>query len=348
MSYKKVILNEFGGPQVLQVVQEPTLPEPGAGQVRVKVLAASATFTDTMVRKGIYYGFKETPPLSPGYDMVGVVDKLGAGVTGLNAGQMVADLTVWGAYTEYMLRPADSLVPVPAGLDPAEVVSMVLSYVTAYQMLHRVAKVQRGQKILVHGAGGAVGTALLQLGGLLDTFALLSTGLEMYGTASKSKHQLVKSLGGIPIDYQSEDFVGRMRAIGGVDAAFDAIGGDNFKRSFKSLKKGGILVPYGFYNQAMGRGGNVALEYIKVALWNILPNGRKASFYSIGDLRKKHPEWFKEDLGALFGLLKERKIKPSIERRMKLKNAAQAHELIEQAAVKGRIVLVMHDDWRTL
>lgn len=335
MSYKKVILPEFGGPEVLQVVEVNTLPEPGEGEVRVKVLAASATFTDTMVRKGIYYGFKETPPLSPGYDMVGVVDKLGQGVTDLEVGQIVADLTVFGAYTEYMLRPVDALIPVPAGLDPADAVSMVLSYVTAYQMLHRVAKIQSGQKILVHGAGGAVGTAMLQLGALLD--------LEMYGTASQSKHELVQSLGATPIDYMNEDFLDRMQVIGGVNAAFDAIGGENFKRSFKSLKKGGTLVPYGFYNQALGKGGNVALDYLSIALWNILPNGRKASFYSIGDLRKKNPEWFKEDLSILFGLLKEGKIKPSIEKRMKLEDAAQAHELIEDAAVKGRIVLIVNE-----
>jgi len=337
MSYKKVILNEFGGPQVLQVVEEATLPEPEAGEVRIKVLAASATFTDTMVRKGIYYGFKETPPLSPGYDMVGVVDKLGAGVTGLEIGQMVADLTVFGAYTEYMLRPADSLVPVPASLDPAEAVSMVLSYVTACQMLHRVAKIKPGQKILIHGAGGAVGTAILELGRQLD--------LEMYGTASISKHDLIKSLGGTPIDYKSEDFIERIQALDGdgMNAAFDAIGGENFKRSFKSLKRGGMLVPYGFYNQAMGRSGNVAMEYMNIALWNIIPNGRKASFYSIGALRKKHPEWFKKDLGVLFGLLKEGKIKPSIAKRMRLEDAAQAHELIERAAVKGRIVLMVNE-----
>jgi len=286
-----------------------------------------------MVRKGIYYGFKETPPLSPGYDMVGVVNKIGIGVTDLKAGQMVADLTIFGSYTGYMLRPANSLVPVPTGLDPAQAVSMVLSYVTAYQMLHRIAKVQRGQKILVHGAGGAVGTALLELGALLD--------LKMYGTASKTKHDLVTSLGATPIDYKSEDFLTRMLAIGGVDAAFDAIGADNFKRSFKSLKIGGVLVAYGFYNQAMGRGGNVAKEYMSIALWNFLPNGRKATFYSIGDLRKKNPEWFKKDLATLFALLKEGKLKPSIERRMKLEDAAQAHELIEQAEVKGRIVLLI-------
>ena len=336
MSYKKVILNEFGGPEVLEVVEEATLPEPGEGEVRVKVLAASATFTDTMVRKGIYFGFKETPPLSPGYDMVGVVDKIGANVDGFAFGQMVADLTVWGAYTEYMLRPANSLVPVPAEVSPADAVSMVLSYVTAYQMLHRVAKVKRGQSILVHGAGGAVGTALLELGKLLD--------LKMYGTASASKRELVEGLDAVHIDYAKEDFVARMQAEGKVDAAFDAISGENFKRSFASLKKGGALVPYGFYDNSMGKGGSVPIDFMKIMLWNILPNGRKASFYSIGDLRKKNPAWFKEDLAALFDLLKAGKLKPAIERRMKLDDAKEAHELIEKAAVKGRIVLMVNEE----
>jgi NADPH:quinone reductase-like Zn-dependent oxidoreductase len=342
MSYKKVMITEFGGPEVLEVVEEATLPEPQAGEVRVKVLAASATFTDTMVRKGVYYGLKETPPFPPGYDMVGAVDKLGTGVTSLEIGQVVADLTVFGAYTEYICRPADSLVPVPAGLDDdhgsfAEAVSLVLSYVTAYQMLHRSVKVERGQKILVHAAGGAVGTALLQLGKLLD--------LEMYGTASKSKHDLVASLGATPIDYKSEDFVERIQALtgDGVDAAFDAIGGGNFKRSFKSLKKGGTLVAFGFYNNAMGKGGSVPIDFMQVKLWDILPNGRSTTFYSIVPLRDKHPDWFREDLTDLFNLLAQGKIKPVIAQRMRLEDAVRAHELIEQAAVKGRIVLMINE-----
>lgn len=337
MSYKRVIITEFGGPEVLKVVEEVVLPEPGPGEVRVKVLATSACFTDTMIRKGVYRDVKEKPPFSPGYDVVGVVDNLGAGVTRLQVGQMVADLTVTGAYSEYICRPESSLVPVPAGLDPAEAVSLVLSYVTAYQMLHRSARVQRGQSILVHGAGGAVGTALLQLGKLLD--------LEMYGTASKPKHELVAGLGATPIDYRSEDFAERVRELtgDGVDAAFDAIGGDNFERSFKSLKRGGMLVAYGFYNDAMGKGGNVPSEFMKVALWNILPNGRSTTFYSIGALCKKCPDWFHEDLTELFNLLAQGKIKPVIAERMGLAEAARAHELIEQAAVQGKIVLMVNE-----
>ncbi len=337
MSYKRVIVTEFGGPEVLKGVEEAAPSEPGPGEVRVKVLATSACFTDTMIRKGVYGDLKKKPPFPPGYDLVGVVDKLGESVTRLKVGQTVADLTVSGAYSEYICRPESSLVPVPAGLDPAEAVSLVLSYVTAYQMLHRSAKVQRGQSILVHGAGGAVGTAMLQLGQLLD--------LEMCGTASRTKHELIASLSATPIDYRSEDFLERVRDLtgDGVDAAFDAIGGDNFKRSFKSLKRGGTLVAYGFYNDAMGKGGNVPIEFMRVALWNILPNGRSTTFYSIGALRKKHPDWFHEDLTELFNLLAQSKIKPVIAERMRLDEAARAHELIEQAAVQGKIVLIVNE-----
>ncbi len=337
MSYKRVVITRFGGPEVLKLIVEPTLPEPKAGEVRVKVLATSAAFTDAWIRKGTYPDVKEKPPFSPGYDMVGVVDKLGEGVTGLRVGQRVADLTVIGAYSEYICLPASRLTTVPEGLDPAEAVSLVLSYVTAYQMLHRMAKVQRGQRILVHGAGGAVGTALLQLGKLLD--------LEMYGTASQSKLELVRGLGATPIDYKSEDFVAVTRRLtgDGVDAAFDPIGGDNFKRSFSALRRGGTLVAYGFYNVTMGKGGSVPLDFMKIQLWNLWPNGRSAAFYSIGGSRQKQPAWFSEDLTALFGLLAQDKIKPVIAAQMPLAEASRAHELIEKAEVQGKIVLTVAD-----
>ncbi|MCK5921611.1 MAG: zinc-binding dehydrogenase [Methylococcales bacterium] len=335
MSYKQVIITEFGGPEVMEVVEKAALPEPVADEVRIKVQATSACFTDTMVRKGIYFDLKKKPPFPPGYDLVGVIDKVGTAVTHLHPGQTVADLTTIGAYTEYICRDASSVAVVPDGLDPAEVTSLVLSYVTAYQMLHRTAKIQRGQTVLVHGAGGAVGTALLELGKLLD--------LKMYSTASKSKHALVTRLGGIPIDYRSEDFVERL-GVGKIDAAFDAIGGDNFKRSFKTLKRGGTLVAYGFYDNSMGKGGSVPLEFMKVKLWDLWPNGRSAPFYSIGALRKKHPEWFREDLAALFDLLAQGKIKHAGERRMTLDDAVEAHKLIEKAAVNGRIVLMVGDE----
>ena len=156
MTYKRVIVKEFGSPEVLEVIEEPNLPEPKSGEIRVKVLVTSATFTDTMIRKGVYPDIKEKPPFSPGYDMVGVVDKLGEGTSKFRVGDRVCDLTIIGSYSEYICVSESHLVPVPDSIDPGEGVSLVLTYVTAYQMLHRVAKVETGQNILVHGAGGAV------------------------------------------------------------------------------------------------------------------------------------------------------------------------------------------------
>ncbi len=337
MSYKRVIITGFGGPEVLKLVEEAALPEPKPGEVRIKVLATSAAFTDVMIRKGKYPDVKDKPPFSPGYDVVGVVDKLGDGATRFKVGQRVADLTIIGAYSEYLCLPENRLTPVPDGLDPAEAVGLILSYVTAYQMLHRIAKVKGGQRILVHGGGGAVGTALLQLGKLLD--------LEMVATASKPKHELVARLGATPIDYQNENWVERLRHLtgDGVDAVFDPIGGYCFKQSFSVLRQGGLLVAYGFYNPVMGKGGSIPFDFIRLKLWNILPNGCSTTFYSIGALRQKQPKWFSEDLTKLFDLLVQGKIKPVIAARMPLAEARRAHELIEGAGMQGKIVLIVQE-----
>ncbi len=300
------------------------------------MLVTSAAFTDVMIRKGKYPDVKEKPLFTATIWSVSLKSWAMAR-PGSKRGTRVADLTVIGAYSEYLCLPESRLTPVPDGLDPAEAVSLVLSYVTAYQMLHRIAKVKGGQRILVHGAGGAVGTAMLQLGKLLD--------LEMYGTASKSKHELVARLGATPIDYQSGNWVERLRHLtgDGVDAVFDPIGGNSFGRSFSLLRRGGLLVAYGFYNAVMGKGGSIPLDFIRLKLWNMMPNGRSATFYSIGALRKKQPDWYSEDLTKLFALLAQGQIKPVIAARMPLAEARRAHELIEQAGVQGKIVLFVSE-----
>lgn len=333
MNYKKTIITKFGGTQVIKTMEEDGLPEPKANEVRVKVLHSCVNFTDIMIRKGKYPDVKEKPPFSPGYDMVGIIDKVGANVKGLKTGQKVADMTVIGAHAQYICLPEDQPVPLPEEIDPKEAVCLVLSYLTAYQMLHRTAKIDTGQKILIHGAGGAVGNALLQLGKL--------QGLEMYGTASESKHELINENNATPIDYRHTDFVKKIKSGTGhgVDAVFDPIGGQNFKKSFSVLKKGGKLVAYGFYDAVMGKGGSIPLDFIRLVTWNILPNGKSTVFYSIGAMRKKHPEWFKEDLITLFRLLAEKKIKPVIAEQIHLDDIAKAHEKIENAEVNGKIIV---------
>ena len=331
MSYKRIVISKFGGPEVLQLVNEKQLPEPKAGEVRVKVLKTGANFTDVMIRKGKYPGVKQKPPFSPGYDMIGIVDKCGEGVNRLQKGQRVADMTVIGAYSEYICLPEEKLTLVPDKVDSDDALGLILSYMTAWQMLHRVAKVQDGQSILVHGAAGAVGVALLQLGILKN--------LKIYGTASFPKHDLICAHGATPIDYKKEDFVENIKKQnGGVDAVFDPIGGSHFKRSFKTLNPGGKLVAFGFYNSVMGKGGNVPIDFLKLKLWNVLPNNRSTSFYSIGGFRKKHPEWFNEDLQRLFDLLREDKINPVISQHFPLEKAVEVHQKIEKAELKGKVI----------
>src|SRR5262245_36871831 len=185
-----------------------------------------------MMREGIH---PETPslPFTPGWDLIGMVDRLGNGISGIEPGQIMAALPIHGAYAEFVCLPQRELVPVPSGLDHAEAVSLVLNYVTAYQMLHHSARVRAGQRVLIHGAAGGVGTALLQLGRLV--------GLEMYGTCSSRGAPAVSSLGGIPIDYQHLDFVREIHRVtsGGVDAVFDGIGSTHIWRSRSALRRGG-------------------------------------------------------------------------------------------------------------
>ena len=258
MKHRRIVVTHYGGPDELRVVEE-ECPEPKQGEVRVRVLAAGVCLPDVMMREGIH---PETPPVpfTPGWDLVGVVDRLGEGVSGIEPGQIVAALPITGAYAQFVCLPLAELVPVPAGLDAAESVSLVLNYITAYQMLHRSAHVKPGQRALIHGAAGGVGSALLQLGRLAE--------LEMYGTCSSRGASAVSDLGAIPIDYQHQDFVEEIHRLTseGVDVVFDGIGGTHMWRSRKALHPGGKVVVYGLTSSlrggrlASGRSGHAAFS----------------------------------------------------------------------------------------
>ena len=343
MTNARVVVANYGGPDELRVIQEET-PEPKYGEVRVKVLAAGVALPDVMMREGIH---PETPPLpfTPGWDLVGVVDRLGAGVSGIEPGQMVAALPIHGAYAEFVCLPQRELVPVPTGLDPAEAVSLILNYITAYQMLHRSARVEPGQRVLIHGAAGGVGSALLQLGRL--------AGLEMYGTCSSRGTTAVSDLGGIPIDYQHQDFVKEIHRLAseGVDAVFDGIGGAHIWRSRKALRPGGRVVAYGLTGSLRGgrlasrREGRrqrfrpIAIFAVYIAGGWLFPGRRRVVPYSIQWLKRRRPAVFREDLMALLELLRQRKIEPLIAARLPLAEARRAHELLGQGGVTGKIVL---------
>lgn len=327
MKYKKIVLTKRGGPEVLQISQDELLP-PEGDQVQIKILACGLGRTDVAMRYG-YYPFAPKIPFVPGYEIVGRVESVGHKVTEFNIGDTVAALTVYGGYSEYIYLEQQHLVKVPEGLDPGEAVALVLNYTTAYQMLKRIAKVQEGNRILITGASGGVGTALLDLGKL--------EGLIMYGTASKQKHEIIRKYDAIPIDYKSQDFVEFIneRVPEGLDVVFDGQAGANIGRSFSLLRKGGKLVEYGYPNfSGMLKG------VFKVMLLNSVPNGRKAESYGISGSYKKNRRIILEDLATLFNFLKEKKIKPMISNRMPLLDASDANRILESGTVTGKIVLM--------
>ena len=344
MKHTRIVVTHYGGPEALRVVEEER-PEPKADEVRVKVLAAGVALPDVMAREGIH---PETPevPFTPGWDLVGVVDRSGVGVSGIEPGRTVTAMPIHGAYAEFVCLPERELVPVPPGLDPAEAVSLVLNYVTAYQMMHGSARVQAGQRVLIHGAAGGVGTALLQLGRL--------AGLEMYGTCSARSAPAVTVLGGVPIDYKDQDFVKESRRLtgDGVDVVFDPIGGNHLWQSREALRPGGRVVGYGNTTAlrgdalASGRPGRrnrlhgIPGYALYIAGGWILPGRKRVIPYSIQTLKRLRPARFRQDLIALLELLRQQKIRPLIARRFPLAEARQAQELLAKGGVTGKIVLV--------
>jgi NADPH2:quinone reductase len=329
MRHKRVVVRRYGGPEVITVIEE-DVPTPKAGEVRVKVLAAGVSLPDVLAREGVH---PETPrlPYTPGWDLVGTVDQLGGGVTGFELGQTVTAMPIHGCYAQYVCVSQRKLVPVPGGLDAAEAVAVVLNYITAWPMLHRSAKARPGQRMLIHGASGGVGSAMLQLARL--------AGVRMYGTCSGAGADIVRELGGIPIDYKNADFVKEIHRLtgDGVDVVFDGIGGENLWRSRDALREGGCVVTYGF--QSKMRGGRMAsisegrhpiresaeLGWFIVRNW-FKPGRKRMVPYSIRWLMRFEPAWFRQDLLTLLDLLKQRRIKPLIAERLPLEEARRARD----------------------
>jgi NADPH:quinone reductase len=326
-----VQVRRFGGPDELEVVDAP-LPTAGRGEVRVRVLASGMEYTDTLIRRHLYpQTSARRPPFVMGYDVVGEIDQVGERVSGFQVGDRVVDMTVVGSNTAYRTLRADHLTRVPPGVDPAEAATMILSWMTAYQLLHRAARVQPGQRVLVHGAAGAVGQALLVLGKL--------AGVELWGAARSTHAALVRELGATPINYQHEDFTRILT--GGFDVVLDGIGEDGYRRSLAALAPGGLLVAYGYSAgvEAHRRMLTMLVWIARLYLSSWLPGHKRAFFYSINVMRARHPAWFKEDLERLFGLLASGAIRPRVAGRISFDEVPEAHRRLEVGGLEGKLVL---------
>ncbi len=327
----EVVMPHKGGPEVLRVGRRGPLA-PTSGQAVVRVEAAGVSFAEVGMLKG-NYPMQPKFPFVPGYDLAGIVEGVGEGVDREMVGRRVAALTEKGAWADRVALDASKLVTVPEGLDPADAVAVVTNGVTAWQMVHRAAKVRPGQTVIVHGASGGVGTLLVQLARL--------AGAEVIGTASASKHETLRALGAVPIDYRNEDVPKRVREISpdGVDAVFDHVGGSGLVDSWRVLRQGGTLVSYGSASTLMGTGHRLR-PYLpivaRILLWSVLPNGKRATFYFV----KRWPKLFREDLSTVFSLLAEGKIEARVDRRLPLEKAAEALGLLASGKVSGKVVLV--------
>ncbi len=334
--HHRVVVARRGGPKVLEVVAE-RVPEPGPGEIRVKTVAAGVSSYDVMLRGHWFPGQKL--PYTPGEDIVGLVDQLGAGVSGLEVGQRVALWTFGdaGGYAEYLCQPAERAVPVPADLDAVDAVALVVNYLTASLAMNQIAHVDPGERVLVHGAAGGVGNALVQLG--------TRAGLEVYGTASAYNHELVESLGAVPIDYRNEDFVAKIRDLtgDGVDVVFDVIGGGRqLWRSSRALRTGGRLIMLGMASAVHGGIKKVPGSMLVVGLVKVLPNGKSAPMGpGMESYPEAHMEWYRDSLAEFFDLAVTGKMKPVISRRFPLREAAGAHEFIERGGYAGKVVLTV-------
>jgi NADPH:quinone reductase-like Zn-dependent oxidoreductase len=335
-SSHRVVVSEHGGPEVLSFIEEP-MPIPGPDQARVRVFAAGVSGYDLMFRRSGRLPGTPKVPFTLGVDVVGVVDETGDAASGLTRGQVVAGWTMgaggMGGYAEHVCLPVSDLVPVPDGVDPAAAVCVVVNYLTAHAMMHRVAGVQAGERVLVHGGAGGVGSALVQLGGL--------AGLELYATASGTNSAVIEGLGATPIDYRAEDFVARIRELtgDGVDVVFDPVGGGRqLWHSYRTLRPGGRLVWFGVAStRDQGLRVIPGTLLTRLAL-SLIPDGKRSP--STPDLTKLGNAWYRETLSALLNHLARGELAPLVASRIPLAEASRAHELLERGGHAGKVVLV--------
>lgn len=325
-------------PEGLQV-RTRELPAPAAGQVVLRMEAAGVSFAEQQMRRGKYYD-QPAFPFVLGYDVVGTVTAAGPGVdTGL-VGRRFAAVTKIGGWASHLLVDAADLMPVQEGVDPVAAETVLVNGITAWQMLHRTAKVKQGGTIVVLGANGGVGSTLVQLA--------RHAGITVIGTAAPRHHDTVRALGATPVDYRDPQMYARIRELApeGVDAVFDHVGGAGLEESWQLLRKGGTLVSYGTAATKDDKGNSqlpVLKSFARLAAWNSLPNGKGAHFYNYwAGKRRCQASWqarLNEDLTQVLRLVADGALAPQIAARMPLSEAAAALTLAESRTVLGKVIL---------
>jgi NADPH:quinone reductase-like Zn-dependent oxidoreductase len=336
---RAIWITKPAGPDGLEV-RETADPEPGPGQVRIRVSAAGLNFAEVMAAQGLYPDAPK-PPCVVGYEVAGVVDALGDGVEAPAIDQRVLAMTRIGGHADTVCVPVEHALAIPDAMSFEVAAAIPVNYLTAYHMLFRVACVRPGERVLVHMAAGGVGTALLQLCRTVD-------GVEVFGTASAAKHEVLRAEGCThPIDYRATDYAAEIRRLTGgegVDIVLDPLGGNDWRKGLKLLRPFGRLVAYGFANLASGqrrRPARLASQVLGIPLLTplqLMNQNRTVSGVNIGHLWGQFAV-LRQELQAVLDLWDQGKIKPLIDASYPFTEAADAHRRILQRQNIGKIVL---------
>jgi NADPH:quinone reductase-like Zn-dependent oxidoreductase len=337
---RAIWVTRAGGPDVLAVRETPD-PVPGPGEVRIRVRAAGLAFADVMARQGLYPDAPR-PPCVVGYEVAGIVDALGAGVTTPPVGQPVLALSRFGGHADVVCVPAVQVLDLPDGLGFEEAAALPVNYLTAYHMLFRVAHVRAGERVLVHAAAGGIGIAVLQLCRTVENVAV-------FGTASAAKHDAVRAEGcAHPIDYRNVDYVREVRHLTrgeGVDVVLDPLGGQDWRKGLSLLRPTGRLVAYGFANLAAGERRSLprlARQLLGVPL--LTPLGLMERNHTVSGVNLGHlwgeTAMLRTELDAVLELWRAGAIRPRIDTVFPFAQAADAHRRLIDRRNIGKVVLV--------
>ncbi len=347
---RQVTFRAYGGPEQVVMVEQADVAPPGPGEARVRVEASSLVFTDTLIRRDLYPMRRTQPGEVLGYDLVGHVESLGPATDGPRPGTRVAALTQVGGGQDWVSLPVSALVPVPGDLDPIRIEPLILSYMTAWQSLTRLAKVNAGDRVLVVAASGAVGFAALDIARAL--------GLRAVGVASSVRRALVEGTGAEFVPYDVPGAGARLDAVaqrdGGFAAILDGAGSEPLGAHLRRLAPQGRYVTFGF-TAHLRRAGPDAKGL--TLLWGRLRLGLgfatvllrekldpRVRSYDIFGLRTSRPDWFRDDLSTLAGLLAKGSITPHVSGVFPPERAAEAHARIEAGGVVGRLVLDLRSE----
>ncbi len=321
-----VYVTAFGPPEVLQARDAP-LPEPGPGQVRLKVAATTVNFADIQGRRSQYLGSR-TPPFIPGLEAAGTVDAIGPGVSGLSVGQRVAAHADGGSYAEYILAKGMETFPIPDSLGWDDATTFPSVGTTALNLLTHAGRLQPGDTVLIHAAAGGVGSTAVQLARTLGAGIVIGTA------GSPEKLELARKLGAdVAINYRIEDVAARVMELTngvGADVILDGVGKDSFDSSIASLAPFGRLVAYG---QASG-------PPTPASFGALYGENKSIIGYSSGGFRRRRPEMLRAPGLAAMKLLAQGRWKPVIGARFPLSKASEAHRLIEDRESIGKVLLL--------